>query len=317
MHGLQLPFFGNIDGASSVLISGAGGGFDVLSGLPLFYALRDSGKRVYLANLSFTNLRSAAGAWLGPKLMEVTPETQTEEAFFPERALSCWLREEGYSVPVYAFERGGVRSLVDSYKILVNTLKLDAIILADGGTDSLMRGDEFDLGTPEEDIASILAVNELDVERKSLVCLGFGVDTFHGVCHAQFLENVSSLIRDGAYLGAFSLTEDMPAVNAYRQAVRSVLEQSPPEYVSIVCTSINSAIEGRFGDYHATNRTRESRLFINPLMSIYWCFDIAGVASRILYGEAARGTETFEELVSVIAEFRAKCTPRPWKDIPA
>ncbi len=49
-----------------------------------------------------------------------------------------------------------------------------------------MRGDEPGLGTPEEDIASIAAVHQLALDAKLLVCLGFGVDTFHGVCHAHF-----------------------------------------------------------------------------------------------------------------------------------
>jgi hypothetical protein len=41
---------------------------------------------------------------------------------------------------------------------------------------------------PEEDMSSIAAVDVLEVERKYLVCLGFGVDSFHGVCHSHALE---------------------------------------------------------------------------------------------------------------------------------
>ena len=35
------------------------------------------------------------------------------------------------------------------------------MVLVDGGTDSLMRGDEVGSGTPEEDTASLAAVNAL------------------------------------------------------------------------------------------------------------------------------------------------------------
>ena len=314
---LQLPFFKELDLAGNVLIAGAGGGCDVLSGLPLFFALREAGKQVHLASLTFSNLRSASGDWLGPKLMEVTPDIKSPEAYFPERSLSRWFRDAGDEVPVYAFERGGVRPLVRSYQILADKLHLDTVIIADGGTDSLMRGDEFDLGTPEEDISSVLAVNELTIERRLLVCLGFGVDVFHGICHAQFLENVSALIRNRAFRGAFTLTDDMPAVRAYQTAIRAVLQEMPSEYASIVCSSVMSAIDGHFGDHHATGRTQGSRLFINPLMSVYWCFDVAGVASQVLYREVARMTETVEELAQVISEFRSQCTTkRPWTDLP-
>ena len=81
-----------------------------------------------------------------------------------------------------------------------------------------MRGDECDLGTPEEDISSLLAVDALDVPQKMLACLGFGVDAFHGICHALFLENTAALIRSQAFLGSFSLTAEMEAVRAYREA---------------------------------------------------------------------------------------------------
>ena len=39
-----------------MLVAGAGGGFDVYTGLPIYGRLRKLGKRVFLANLSFTNL---------------------------------------------------------------------------------------------------------------------------------------------------------------------------------------------------------------------------------------------------------------------
>jgi hypothetical protein len=44
--------FAALDRAESVLIAGAGGGFDVFAGLPLALALLLDQKRVHLANLS-------------------------------------------------------------------------------------------------------------------------------------------------------------------------------------------------------------------------------------------------------------------------
>jgi hypothetical protein len=180
---------------------------------------------------------------------------------------------------------------------------LDTIILVDGGTDSLMRGDEIGLGTPQEDIASITAVHELAVERKMLACLGFGVDRFHGVCHAHFLEAVAELTRRHGYLGMFSITEDMPEAQLYRQASDAVFG-AMPHHVSIVTSSILSALAGHYGDHHATPRTQASELWINPLMPVYWCFRLAPVAERILYREAMQTTESYSDVVSVIKQFR-------------
>ena len=51
---LNLPIFDQLESAKSILIAGAGGGFDVFAGLPIYFALRDMGKTVHLANFSFT-----------------------------------------------------------------------------------------------------------------------------------------------------------------------------------------------------------------------------------------------------------------------
>lgn len=130
-----------------------------------------------------------------------------------------------------------------SYRALVAHLQVDTVILVDGGTDSLMRGDEAGLGTPEEDMTSIAAVDALDAQQKYLVCLGFGVDSFHGVCHAHAFEAVAEFTRQGAFLGAFSLLREMPEVQRYFEASEFVFE-AMAHHPSIVSTSILSALEG-------------------------------------------------------------------------
>ena len=52
---LNLPILHLLEKSQSILIAGAGGGFDVFAGLPLYFALRDLGKNVHLANYSFTD----------------------------------------------------------------------------------------------------------------------------------------------------------------------------------------------------------------------------------------------------------------------
>jgi hypothetical protein len=193
MHYLTLPFFKEVEQVQSILLAGAGGGFDIFCGLPLYFGLRDQGKRVHLANVSFSPLFSATGCWLSPALMEVTAATQGNNRYFPEMYLAQWFAAQGEHVPIYCFERTGVQPLLAAYQTLIDLLRVDAIILIDGGTDSLMRGDEPGLGTPEEDIASIATVHQLSLAHKLLLCLGFGIDTFHGVCHTYFLEAVAEL----------------------------------------------------------------------------------------------------------------------------
>jgi hypothetical protein len=316
---LDLPFFDELEKAQNILLAGAGGGFDIFSGLPLYFGLKAEGKQVHLANLSFSFLppiQITKEDRLSPSLLKATADTPLFTDYFPEKFLSQWFREQGEEVPVYCFERTGVKPLLASYKALVETLSLDTIILVDGGTDSLMRGDEAGLGTPQEDISSIVSVNELPIERKMLACLGFGVDSFHGVCHAHFLEAVAELIRNKGYLGMFSLVDQMQEAQLYKKATDFVCKSMPYD-ISIVSSSIISAIDGNYGNHHVTPRTRNSKLWINPLMSVYWCFKLSAVAERILYREAMKGTDKYTDVDDVIKEFRKSCRNiRPRQEIP-
>src|SRR5262245_5115395 len=168
MECLRLPFFTELEEARTVLIAGAGGGFDIFSGLPLYFGLRAAGKQAHLANLSFSHLEAATGRKLAPAALEVTADSRVSAGYFPESHLCRWFRGQGEEVPIYCFDRTGFQPLVQGYRAVVRHLGADTVVLIDGGTDSLMRGDEAGLGTPEEDVASIAAVDELGVARKYL-----------------------------------------------------------------------------------------------------------------------------------------------------
>ena len=181
------PLIDALNTAKRVLLAGAGGGFDVYSALPLYFALETEGKDVSLANLSFASLPRDEASRVSPACVRVTADTPHSQAYFPELHLSSWFRHRhGQEVPVYCFPRTGVVPLRAAYRRLHELLGLDAVVLVDGGTDSLMRGDEFGLGTPAEDSTSLAAVASSEIPNQYLACIGFGVDTFHGVCHAEF-----------------------------------------------------------------------------------------------------------------------------------
>lgn len=310
----QPPLLARLEGRRGVLVAGAGGGFDVFSGLPLYLHLRSRGIAAHLASLSFAELASAQGRWLTPHLLEVTPDSGGAP-YFPERALSRWLETRGDPGRIFCIDRVGCRPAAAAYRALVAELGVDAVVLVDGGTDILMRGDEAGLGTPEEDITSLAAVNGLEVEEKLVACLGFGVDRFHGVCHAQFLEAVAALSREGAFLGALSLLAGMPEVDGFREAV-AFANRHMPRFPSIVANSVASAVEGEFGDVHRTARTAGSRLWINPLMSMYWAFDLGAVARRCLYLPEVERTDSLAQVASVVGRLRASLAPRAWDAIP-
>ena len=316
MGEMNIPFYAELREAKNILIAGAGGGFDVFCGLPIYFELKRAGKTVHLANLSSGALGFCDGENPVPGLWQITRRTAATK-YFPEMHLAAWLTERYGETPIYAIEPSGARRVVAAYEWLAHELKPDAIVLVDGGTDSLMRGDEAGLATPEGDAVSLLAVQSLSgVSTKLLVCLGFGVDTHHGVCHAHFLENVAALATDDAYLGAWSLLHDSDEFRFYREACDFTFARLPHQQ-SIVNTSIIAAVTGGYGDIHATKRTEGSTLFINPLMALYWGFQLEGVVRRNFYLEQIRETDTAEQVALEIEKFRDSLPRiRRWMSIP-
>jgi hypothetical protein len=312
---VELPFFHRLEPARVVLLAGAGGGADLFAALPLYFALRTAGKEVRLASLSFATVFDSTARVLAPALAEVSADTKTGARYFPELQLARWLRTQGEDDTVYCFDRVGAAPIAEAYRVVAERVKPDAVVLVDGGTDILMRGDEAGLGTPEEDAASLAAVHALDVPTKLILCVGFGIDTFHGVCHAHFLEAVAALARDGDYLGAWSLVGGMDEARRYREAVEYAFGGASRQ-PSIVNSSILDAVTGEFGNHHATSRTHGSELFINPLMGLYWGFDLDAVARRNLYLHLIRDTRTHFDLRLAIERYRLAAPVRPWTSLP-
>ena len=304
------PLFAALASARSVLIAGAGGGFDVYAGLPLAFALWQSGVQVHVANLSFSELELIdRDAWVAEHVVAVTPETTSPDWYFPEGVLARWLAAHDLPSTVYAVPPLGVQTLRDAYRHLVQRLSIDAVVLVDGGTDILLRGDESDLGTPVEDITSLAAVAPLDVPVKLVTCLGFGIDAYDGVNHVQVLENLAALDRDGGYLGALSIPNASREAALYRDAVADA-QAATPARPSIVHGQIAAATSGAFGDVQFTRRTNGTPLFVNPLMAIYFTVDLDKLAARCLYLDRIENTIGRRQVISRIATFRDEISTR-------
>jgi hypothetical protein len=261
---------------------------------------------VHLANLSFADLYGLdLDVWLDQGVAAIRPDTAARGDYFPERTLARWLRLHGEADTVWALERAGVQPLRAAYRSLLAHLGgVDALVLLDGGTDILMTGDENGLGTPEEDMASLGAIAGLDeVPERLVVCLGFGVDAHHGVNHSLVLENLAALERDGAYLGAFSISRDSREGARYLDAVAHAQAETA-SHSSIVNGSIAAALRGEFGNVQFTERTRDSELFINPLMAAYFAVDAVGLARRNLYLPLLERTVLTRQISTAIEEFR-------------
>jgi hypothetical protein len=122
------------------------------------------GKNVHLANYTFCDLELTGQVSqievLLPDLLAGAHGSVTMALdFLPESYLAQWFKEQrGEDVTVWMLADVGALALTEAYRRLVEHLKLDAIIIVDGGVDSLMRGDEEGAGSLLEDTLSLIAV---------------------------------------------------------------------------------------------------------------------------------------------------------------
>ena len=129
------------------------------------------------------------------------------------------------------------------------------------------------------------------------------------------LEAIANLDLDGAFLGALSLLRTMPEVAALLDLIDAITG-ADPDHASIVLTSMAAALRGGFGDVHTIDRTVGERLFVSPLMPLYWTFDLSAVAARISYASLLADTVTFDDVVQAIQVFRAQIRPQPFSAWP-
>jgi hypothetical protein len=91
-------------------------------------------------------------------------------------------------LPVYAFAKSGIRPLREAYQFIIDRRAIDAVLLVDGGTDSVLFGDEPGLGTAVEDAISMTAACAAAGGEVMLAAIGFGIDHHHGVSHYTILK---------------------------------------------------------------------------------------------------------------------------------
>lgn len=308
---MNIPIIEELASCENLLIAGMGGGFDIFCGLPIYFELKKRGKNVHLANFSFSDIENVRhGIRLTPTLVGVTFDPEDIYPYFPEFYLAEWFKiNQSQDVVVWCFHKTGAFPLTENYQVLAEHLSIDGILLVDGGVDSLMRGDEAEKGTVIEDATSLFAVNELShLKKRFLVCAGLGAE--QDITYAHVFENIAAITKDGGFLGACSLTPSMPAYQMFESIVYHV-QGKPYHDPSVINSSIISAVRGNFGNYHLTEKTKNSSLWISPLMALYWFFDFDVIVKRNLFLSQLRGTLTFRDALKRVLEFGTHIKTRP------
>jgi hypothetical protein len=319
---LNLPILDQLADRENILIAGAGGGFDIFAGLPIYFTLRGMGKTVHLANYSFTEfaiagLISQVEIIMDDLLIATRGHVKFPFGYLPEPYLADWFREQrGEDIPIYMLGNTGAIPLMQAYRKLVSLLNIDAIILVDGGVDSIMRGNEVGAGTLLEDTLTLIAVDRLPVPVKIIACIGFGTEVEEQVCHYNALENMAALVKAGGFYGSCALTPQMEVFKLYEEACRYVWDK-PEHHRSHISTRIIPAVYGEFGNYHEFQPKKEVDVLLSPLMSLYWFFNASTVLRQNTLVEVLCTTQTKMEAMHVVSKHIHTLTEiRPRRPLP-
>lgn len=315
----------------TVLLAGCGGGFDFVHGMLLVPELVRLGKTVVIGSYSFGEPAAIGGD--APVVFDddgviarrVTAASVPDPHYGPEIHVCSFLDQRlpataPHAIYAYYARDFTVPRLTRLYAQLVRAHAVDAVVIVDGGSDSLMRGDEEGLGDPIEDCVSVATVAALpDVERL-LVTVGLGADRFNQVSDAASLRAIAELTAAGGFLGALGLAPDDDAFRFYRDCLDHI--EARQEFRSVLAGAIVTAGEGHYGHAQVparlATRVRPGELYLWPLMPMLWGFDPVRVAERSLIAGWIRAQTTVADCYAALAAGRAGLGDRlrPVEDTP-
>ena len=306
----------------NILIAGIGGGFDVYGGIPLYYTLKQHGvENIHFSNFSFASfdkiLQASEPEIINSDLIGATANIHADLDYYPEGYLSQWFKlVTKLDIPIWTFKKTGVRPLRANYQYLIDRFKIDLIILVDGGVDSLNTGSEEGSGTLLEDAINIAALSEIEGIDKIIACIGFGTEVEEKVCGYNVLMNMAQAIKNDGFLGSCSLTKQMGSYRFYKSACTYVFNKELHR-TSHIHRRIIPAVEGEFGDFHATDEDKPGlQLFISPIMPIYWFFNFQAIFLTNQVISRINETDTWFEAVQAGATFIQNSNIYPRQPIP-
>lgn len=87
-------------------------------------------------------------------------------------------------------------------------------------------------------------------------------------------------------------------------------------HVSIVNGSIAAALDGKFGDVQFSRRTTGTELYVNPLMGMYFTFDLMGLCRRNQYLRQLVDAPSVIHVEAIISDHHEHAQRRPHRLIP-
>lgn len=237
-----------------ILLMGVGGGFDILSCLPLYHTLRMKGFNLELANFSMVKFdllhELTDPIILSNNVYGATSTIKAATEHYPEGYLSAWFKE-GFEedVTVWMLQQQSVPDMVDSLRLMIEKLDIGLIILCGAGSKSIMTGEEEGCGEIFFPSIVLAAIRYLENTRSLLFVMG--VNTSGGRKAESMLnamEGVQALIMADAYYGGCTMDKRMDCFKYYKSAYEYIVDQQHHQK-SPIHEMIITAIYGGFGPH--------------------------------------------------------------------
>lgn len=288
-----------LKGKKSVLLSGCGGGGDIMQTLSLLNLCKSMGvERVVLAELACMWWEFGGQMALGGEAMEldwVQPHEKVGEyacllsgdssvtgGFGRGNHLHANLIKQVVpDVPVALVTiRRGTPGVLQGFRDLIDRFACELFITCDTGADAFFTGTETQVQSPLCDAYSILAASELEIPGVYGV-VGFGGDAELPL--QDLIKNMGLVMKKGGYLGAHGLTQEDLAL------IGQVLRFIPYEEVE---KWPYEAARGNLGIHYCK---RLWSVDITPAAAVTFFFDADTMRQVNPLVNAVRNTETLQQ----------------------
>ena len=221
-----------------LLVGGLGGGGDVIASLATAFYLESLGFETVMTGVHRWSMEAVTGGVkLSEALIQVDSSLRSSKRI-PEIAVAETLNRKTYLVLMGS----RVDKAENAFKTLFESENIEGAVLVDAGGDSLVRGDEAQLGSPFTDhpAAAALVRASRSAGVKAVVGVAaLGAD--YEIPFSLLLENFQSLVARGAYMGCYKPTGNVR--EAFLREAGRVLKRVP----SFMSTIYYLAVKGEFG----------------------------------------------------------------------
>ncbi|KAH3759246.1 cell surface glycoprotein [Pelomyxa schiedti] len=315
----------------TVMMCGCGGGFDFVHSMALYPELKRLGKTVIVGSFSFGNTSEIKEPvyWRHPVLTDcvvkkVTAASACSSFYAPEHHICEYLDlkypdEAPHFAYAYYARSFTPKALKDLYSKFVTDHSIDGILAVDGGSDSLMVGDESGLGDPIEDAVTVATIASLEQVRMRILCvMGLGCDRFNCVSDAATLRAIAELTLLNGFLGSVMMEPTFPGFIFYRDLLKFMYKRQG--FRSVIAGSIVASGEGHFGGNYVpdylSSRVRPGELYLWPLMAALWTFDPVVVAQRSHICTVIKDCNTIDQMYTEVAKMRRTVRNRSLETLP-